>query len=277
MMDEIPVRGGHLEGRVVGSGEPALLVHGSLISDEWDCIERHPALAGFRLHIYRRRGYGGSARHDGPFSIEQQAEDAQAVLTHYGLPQAHVVGHSYGGSTVLQLAVDHPASIHTLSLLEPVITTVPALGDLQGGIADGLARYAEGDRGGAATTLLLGIGGDDPAIAFQETLASDWFDRAVADLDAFPIEAAALGAWAPSADAVRQIACPVLVVVGDRTLPLFHEGFVWVRQQREDTEAVMIHASHMLHVVNPDALASVLGSFLARHPMTGSTPSRVSV
>jgi pimeloyl-ACP methyl ester carboxylesterase len=35
------------------------------------------------------------------------------------IDRAHIVGHSYGGAIALQLAVDAPNKIHTLSLLEP--------------------------------------------------------------------------------------------------------------------------------------------------------------
>ena len=44
-MERIAVAGGHLEGWESGAGEPVLLIHGAMISDEWGCILEHPALA----------------------------------------------------------------------------------------------------------------------------------------------------------------------------------------------------------------------------------------
>src|SRR6478672_3145995 len=124
-MERIKVAGGELRGRATGEGQPVLCVHGSISTDVFDCLRDQPALAGCELIAYRRRGYADSVHHDGPFSIEQQADDALAVLRHFGHGEAHIVGHSYGGLISMQLALDAPECVHSLALLEPPLMIAP--------------------------------------------------------------------------------------------------------------------------------------------------------
>lgn len=54
----------------------------------------------------------------GPFSVDQQADDAAALIAHLGGP-AHVFGTSGGAQIGLNLAARHPAAVATLVAHEP--------------------------------------------------------------------------------------------------------------------------------------------------------------
>ena len=54
-----------LEYEISGSGEPVLFIHGGAIRDGDLPLMTEPALAGYMLIRYHRRGYGASARHTG--------------------------------------------------------------------------------------------------------------------------------------------------------------------------------------------------------------------
>ena len=111
-----------LEYEANGAGEAVLLIHGGHIADAFLPLMREAALADpYRLIRYRRRGFAGSDPHSGPFSIEQQAQDALALLKHLGVERAHLIGHSYGGAIAVQLAIEAPQVVHSLVLLEPAI------------------------------------------------------------------------------------------------------------------------------------------------------------
>ena len=111
-----------LEYEAIGDGEAVLLIHGSHIADAFLPLMREAALADpYRLIRYRRRGFAGSDPHSGPFSIEEQARDGLALMKHLGLERAHVIGHSYGGATAVQLAIEAPSRVQSLVLLEPAI------------------------------------------------------------------------------------------------------------------------------------------------------------
>lgn len=112
-----------------GTGEPVILVHGSLATggEEWQA--QQPLAEEFRLLVVDRRGYGRSPRARG----EDYLRDAQDIA---GLMDGgvHLVGHSYGGLGVMFAAALRPDSTRSLALLEPPAFTLgqdrPAAQDL---------------------------------------------------------------------------------------------------------------------------------------------------
>src|SRR5512146_3191285 len=107
-MQSAMVNGIRLEYEARGAGEPLALIHCNLIADAFAPLMDQPALSGYRLIRYHRRGYVGSSRAEGPVSIADQAADLSGLLGHLGVRRAHIAGHSYGGLIALQLAADYP-------------------------------------------------------------------------------------------------------------------------------------------------------------------------
>ncbi len=66
---------------------------------------------------YDNRGLGKSQPNTTAISLSQLAQDARAILDDAQVPTAHVVGHSLGGLIALQLALDFPERVRSLSLL----------------------------------------------------------------------------------------------------------------------------------------------------------------
>ena len=69
----------------------------------------------FHLIAVDRPGYGGSGAGQTETSLRHQAEDVAALLqmNHSGKP-AILVGHSYGGAVIAQMAADQPSKISNL-------------------------------------------------------------------------------------------------------------------------------------------------------------------
>jgi len=105
---------------LVGREEPVVLVHGAVIADAFLPLTAVSAVTD-DCHVlrYHRRGYGVSARTTPPASVKQHADDCCALMRRCGIERAHIVGHSFGGAVALQLALDSPAMVHSLVLLEP--------------------------------------------------------------------------------------------------------------------------------------------------------------
>jgi pimeloyl-ACP methyl ester carboxylesterase len=89
------IDGSELAYDVTGSGNPVLLIHGSVLADAFLPLLAEPGLADrYRVITYHRRGYGRSARAIPPLPIARQAADARSLLAHLGIERAHVVGRS---------------------------------------------------------------------------------------------------------------------------------------------------------------------------------------
>ena len=79
----------------------------------------------FKTITYDRRGYG--LEFDSPYqdySIEQQAEDAVAVIKQYTKNPVYIVGDSTGGNIAIQVAVLYPQLVKGIFLIE---TTIPCV------------------------------------------------------------------------------------------------------------------------------------------------------
>ena len=135
-----------LEYELHGKGEAVLLIHGGHIADAFLPLMSEPALAdSYRLIRYHRRGFAGSDPHSGPFSIEEQARDALELTKYLGLERAHVVGHSYGGATAVQLAIEAPSLVQSLVLLEPAIFPSELASVVTEMMAPAFEAYRSGD------------------------------------------------------------------------------------------------------------------------------------
>ena len=149
-LERASVEGGELEYEVRGTGEPVLLIHGALVEDAFAPLLSQPSLAErYQLVHYHRRGFAGSAHSSAPVGIAQQAADARALLDLLGIKRAHIVGHSYGGVIALQLALDAPDRVHSLSLLEPALLMVPSAATFMEQVQPVFQHYEAGDKAGA--------------------------------------------------------------------------------------------------------------------------------
>jgi 3-oxoadipate enol-lactonase len=82
----------------------------------WD--EQVAALADhFRVVRYDTRGHGGSPVPDGPYTIDDLADDVIDLLDQLELGRVHFVGLSLGGMTGLRLAARNPDRIDRLAVL----------------------------------------------------------------------------------------------------------------------------------------------------------------
>lgn len=74
--------------------------------------------SGYRVLRYDARGHGGTDAPEGPYTLEQLAEDARALLKALGIPKTHFMGISMGGMIGQVLALEDPGMLQSLILCD---------------------------------------------------------------------------------------------------------------------------------------------------------------
>jgi pimeloyl-ACP methyl ester carboxylesterase len=99
-----------------GAGDPLLMIMGFL-ADSRMWVLQTPAFAEhYTCVTFDNRGVGLSSRPPGPYSMEQMAADALAVMDDAGIERAHVLGISMGGAIAQHVALKAPERIRSLVL-----------------------------------------------------------------------------------------------------------------------------------------------------------------
>jgi pimeloyl-ACP methyl ester carboxylesterase len=271
-MERATLDGMEFQHEVSGVGEPVLLIATGPIADSFRPFVRQKALADhYRLIRYRQRRLDPHAPGPTPVSFAEHATDAVALLRHLGVPRAHVVGHSTGADIALQMAHDHPDLVQSLTLLEPLLLTVPSASVFLEQAGPALAAYAAGDPERAMRTFMAMACSLDweTCQALLERHIPGGVDQVLEDADNFfRSYVPALSAWQFESTQAASISQPVLSVVGTDTQPLFAECHAllhtWFRQVEDCT---IEGAAHLLHLQRPEPVARGVAAFLARHPM----------
>jgi pimeloyl-ACP methyl ester carboxylesterase len=105
-----------IEYETFGDGQPMLLVMGfSVQMIQWSVpFCRMLADRGFRVIRFDNRDVGLSSKMDGPYSLDDMADDAAGLLSSLGIDSAHVVGASMGGFIAQLLTLRHPNKVRSL-------------------------------------------------------------------------------------------------------------------------------------------------------------------
>ena len=124
----VPTPRGELNVRELGGdgGDPVLLLHPLASSGEiWRPVGEELGRSGRTVLALDARGHGDSAWDGGPFTVEDMADDAAAVLDALGLGPVGVVGMSMGGCTALALALRRPDLVSRLVLADTTASYGP--------------------------------------------------------------------------------------------------------------------------------------------------------
>ncbi|HEY7572046.1 MAG TPA: alpha/beta hydrolase [Nitrososphaeraceae archaeon] len=278
-----------LEFTIVGSGQtPLVLIHGGIIADaNIPIINQLFVSKRFRLFHYHRRGYAGSTHipTDCSVSISKQADDCFQLIRRYFCIKggAHILGHSVGGAIALQLAMDHPETVRTLSLLEPALTGYD-LHNTRGSevvtsFSSLIDMYDAGDKVKAIVTFMKSTIGPDYHNIIRELLPQDAFDMAVRDAETFfHQEIPAMETWPISRysdlsnistmtkEVFASIKQPILFVRGSDSGHVSIDRQIFLSKVVSQVEIAVIQKSkHMLQLMNPVELSCKLTSFLTKY------------
>lgn len=105
---------------ILGQGPPLILVHGT----PWSSFTlRHLARAladDFRVHIFDLLGYGQSDQSENDVSLGVQNRLMSALIDFWELDSPLVIGHDFGGTTVLRTHLLDKVDFSKIVLIDPV-------------------------------------------------------------------------------------------------------------------------------------------------------------
>ena len=270
-MNRANVNGVELEYEIRGTGEPLLLID-MLIADCFVPLLPEPALADrYQLIRYHKRGWVGSTHTPPPVSIADHAADAAALLEHLGVERAHIAGHSTGASIGAQLGLQHPEKVHTLTLLEPTLLSLPLGGAFLKAAAPVFDAYTSGDHSGAFAMFASAASGLEweQCRALLEERIPGVVAQSIKDADTFfGVELPALTEWPFGSEQAAAIRRPVLSVLGAQTQPLWVEIAEFLRSSLPHVEECTIDGvGHLLQIQRPEPVARAIAEFLGRNAM----------
>ena len=157
-------------------------------------------------------------------SVADHAADAKALLDH--LDRAHIAGHSSGAAVALQLALDHPAKVHSLILLEPSLLSVASAQAFFAKAGPAFDAFASGKHEQALQIFMTAASGLpwEQCRALLEQRVPGSVAQSLKDADTFfGVELPALQQWSFTPAQAATIRQPIPSVVGTKTEPLWIE------------------------------------------------------
>ncbi len=285
----------HLE---QGEGPPLLLLHG--FPDHaaaWRPLLERLQGSSLRALAPDLRGYRATSAPTAveDYRIERLVGDLVALLDAWGLPQAHVCGHDWGGVLAFELARRSPQRVASL-----VVLNAPPPAVLQQMIwhhpgQRAASQYITLLRSPAADQLFhesavdalierflgeprrRGLLTDHDIAAYRDAWSRQGAWRSMlAWYRAAPFEVPAVGAAAPTpppdADLPPRIDCPVLLIWGERDAVFVPAMADAIAAACRDCRVVRLaEAGHVPHRDEPDRCASLIRDFIHRHPIIART------
>jgi len=259
-----------------GHGASVILVHGGGPTDlrTWErqiesFAERWRAIAYSQRYHYPNTWVG-----DGSdiYSTSVHAADLAALITALQLGRVHLIGSSYGADIILRLAVDRPELVRTLVVGEPALFSWLEI--LPGGL-DLFSEFAS-TMIPAKTAAQNGDFERGLRLFIDAVMGPGLFDQLPHSLHQRLRDNERLLSAEPTdfrdmdtditRDEAATIQAPTLVLTGDTSPELsLLVSRELARCLPNAEQAEIGGASHVLHVMNPDAYNAAVLAFLAKH------------
>jgi pimeloyl-ACP methyl ester carboxylesterase len=217
-----------------------------------------------RIITYDRRGNSRSPA-SGPTSLDQQADDAAALLRQLGGAPATVFGTSGGAIIALRLAIRSPALVHRLIVHEPpFLSALPDAAEIEPAFRAQLeqALAAGGPRGAMEMFLRQNAGSPtfdrlDPALRDRMLANAPWF---------FGHELAMFLSWIPTRGELAPLRLPLRVLGGEdnRADPQYRAA-AWLAEQL-GTGLLEIPGTHAPYLAIPRDFVAALRPLLDDGP-----------
>lgn len=252
----------HIE--TLGAGTPAVVIHCALARHEAllplaEALDHH-------VTLFDMPGHGRSGEWDGKTEYQGLVADAAAALCD---GPTHLIGHSFGATAALRLAVTQPELVNRLTLIEPVYFAV----------AKGTAAHQAharvfrpfvmamlaGDEAKAAQVFndLWGVTPWSDLSPHRQQYLTERIHLIVASAAAIEEDADGI----TSADRLGRLRIPVTLIRGAKLVPVIaaiHDALV--ARIPDAMDHTVPDAGHMLPMTHTDQVAAIIR---AADPETG--------
>ena len=268
-----------------GVGEPVVFVHGTLC--DWAVWQ---SLAGalsqkFRTVAYSRR-YAHPNTRAGDLTdstVQNNAEDLDALIDGMGAGKVHLIGHSYGGFISAFFAVRHPEKLRSLTLVNAAVATMLVR---KPGAAASLSLLLRSPSVALSANKLLkatdatvkSVQGGDQAAAYRVFLPALLDDRndlppkpgdfeQMVTRNARTVRETTTPFPEITAKEMRTVMVPALVVWGELSAPWDYRVSQSLAQSIPGSEREIIPgAGHFCFLERPSDVSARILEFLMKHP-----------
>lgn len=242
--------------------DPALLLHCSLAhSGAWEGVAQ--ALSD-RLTMVAPDMVGHGRAGDGDRSRDYHDQvTAQAVEFLEETP-SHIIGHSFGATVALRLAIEHPDRVASLTLIEPVLFAAAQGSEAYGKLDEDFISlgpaFEAGDHERAAE-VFIGVWGDGTPFSDLPEKQQAYLARTI-----WVVAAGRPALYEDSANLLarlEKVRCPVLLLEGDTSPAIIADIQAALAEGLPDASRVVIEgAGHMGPITHPKDFADAIRAFL---------------
>ena len=215
----------------------------------------------FKVLRYDTRGHGGSGAPQGPYTLDQLADDAKALFDALGIKRTHWIGLSMGGMIGQVFALKYPGVFQSMVLADTTGRYPPGAAQtwderVRTARAQGMEGIVEGTLGRWFTD------------SYRKS-RKDVMERIGAGIRSTPVEgyAGCCGAISKmdALDRLKEIDCPTLVIVGEEDQGTTPAAAKLIQEGIKGAELVILpSAAHFSNVEQAQAFNKALTSFYDR-------------
>lgn len=263
-----------------GSGTSVIFVH-EFAGDyrSWEPQVRHFGQR-YRVITFNARGYPPSDVPDeiSAYSQNRATDDILAVLDHFSIERAHIVGLSMGGFAALHFGFHHLTRARSLTVAGCGYGAEPSQREKFRSEAETIAAFIKGE-GMPAFANKYAYGPSRVQFENKDPRGFAEFKRMLAEHSGIGSANTQLGCQRerPSLyDLVEQmkvLTLPTLILTGDEDFPCLAPGILMKRNIPMAALSVMPNCGHTINLEDPDGFNRIVGDFLAQVE-SGRWPTR---